>query len=577
MEKKEVSYVHQPHPRAFNHRTVFQLLDKRAEERRFEEAMILYDQQNTRQSLTFGELQCRSQVLAASLAAKGLGRGDRVALLLPNILEWAVSFMALNRLGANVVAVPLAESPGFIADVLSNLRCAGLICHLNPDQKKRKLLLDVIYKAKENSGKHSFIKHLVTVGGSIQWDDPGVAYQYEDLIASKFPTDLKLLQQNENKVQFDDPSVMLLTSGTTGRPKWIQHTNQSIVVALDIEPICVKYDCNSRGFNSFPFSWVPGLGSLCTVAVVGATWVFTSPGLLSKENAAELLLDVLSREKCNTAEFPPLLIHDIINNPSLLDRYDLSCLQRVSTGGQVVSHNQAAKFLDLLPNIEFTVGYGATETFTFVSTATYNRDGVANLEQYGWMDIAPHFEVKVTDPQGNILPVNIFGEIHVRCHAIFLHYLEDLKVNLKSKSPVGWWSSRDLGVMDEKGRIKIFGRMGDAIKRATDLLYPAQFELEIAKNHLVEKVTVVGVPDQRLYQEVCACVVLKDPASDHEVVRVELEEWYHQVWPADEDGLSNRPGYTIFLKEIPLTRTMKPDRNALKRLAVEKLGLQDVK
>ena len=131
-------------------------------------------------------------------------------------------------------------------------------------------------------------------------------------------------------------------------------------------------------------------------------------------------------------------------------------------------------------------------------------------------------------------------------------------------------------MMDDKGRIKIYGRTGDAINRATDTAYPAKFEVDIAKNHVVARVVVVGVPDQRLYEEVCACVILKDDAHP-ESQKIELEEWYEEMWPDNADGSSWRPGYTIYLKEFPMTRTMKPDRRVLRKIAVEKLGLEEEK
>ena len=128
-------------------------------------------------------------------------------------------------------------------------------------------------------------------------------------------------------------------------------------------------------------------------------------------------------------------------------------------------------------------------------------------------------------------------------------------------------------MMDGKGRIKIYGRTGDAINRATDTAYPAEFEVDITKHPLVAKVVVVGVPDQWLYEEVCACIILKDHVHP-DSQKVEMEEWYKEMWPDNADGSSWRPGYTIYLKEFPLTRTMKPDRRALRKIAVEKLGLE---
>ena len=261
---------------------------------------------------------------------------------------------------------------------------------------------------------------------------------------------------------------------------------------------------------------------------VGATCVFITPTLLLRETATEFILSVVSNERCTSGSLSPSFIYDVVNNSALQNKFDLVSSQRVSTGGQVLPRELVSKFLSLFPNLVLNVGYGATETFGFISNATYNKVNVTNSEEYEWMAIAPNFEVKVVDPNGRILPVCTTGEILIRGPTVFQEYLEDSQATRSSKSRTGWWSSGDVGVMDDKGRIKIYGRTGDAINRATDTAYPAKFEVDIAKNHVVARVVVVGVPDQRLYEEVCACFILKDDAHP-ESQKIELEEWYEEM------------------------------------------------
>ena len=308
----------------------------------------------------------------------------------------------------------------------------------------------------------------------------------------------------------------------------------------------------------------------------GVACVFIPPALLLRHTVTEFILSVVSSEKCTGGFLPPSLVYYVVNNSSLLKKFDRGCFENVSTGGQVLSRDLVSKFLSLFPNLVLNLDYGATETFALVSNATCNKGNVTSSEEYGCMEIAPNFEVKVVDPKGRILPVCTTGEILVRSPAIFHEYVEDSQATSSSKSRTGWWSSGDVGVMDDKGRIKIYGRTGDAINRATDTVYPSEFEVDIAKNPLVAKVVVVGVPDLRLYEEVCACVILKDHAHP-ESQKIELEEWYKEMWPDNAYGASWKPGYTIYLKEFPLTRTMKPDRHALRNIAVEKLRLEEEK
>ena len=581
METERVSYMHQPSPRRLEHRTISQMLDKRAAEHAQKEAIILYDEQRQRHCLTFGQFQRQSQSLAAALLAKGLSRGDRVALLLPNSLEFAVSFMALNRIGANVVVIPQGGSAEYIKGVLVQLKCVGLLCYVNEDETKRKALMDAIHDMKKTGliggDGESVMKCLVTLGAQVKWEAlMGLVHQYEELLSSQQPKDMNWLEKTEQKVQFDDPAVVMLSSGSTGIPKACQFTNQSVVVALDSVCAVLNFTCKSKRFSCSPFSWVPGLGGICAVASVGATCVSLPPALLLKDTATEFILSVVSSERCTSGSLSPSFIYDVVNNSSLLKKFDLGCFENASTGGQMLSRDLVSNFLNLFTNLVLNFGYGATETFAFVSNSTCNKENVTSSEEYGWMVIAPNFEVKVVDPNGRVLPVCTTGEVIVRGPAIFQEYLEDSQATSSSKSRTRWWSSGDVGVMDDKGRIKIYGRTGDAINRATDTVYPAEFEVDIAKSPLVAKVAVVGVPDQRLYEEVCACVILKDHARP-ESQKVELVEWYKKMWPENADGSSWKPGYTIYLKEFPLTRTMKPDRRALRKMAVEKLGLEEEK
>ena len=579
MEVGRVSYMHQPSPKRLEHRTISQMLDKRAAEHAQKEAIILYDEQRQRHCLTFSQFQRQSQSLAAALLAKGLGRGDNVGLFLPNCLEFAVSFMALNRIGANVIVIPQGGSAEYIKGVLVQLKCVGLLCYVDEDETKRKALMDAIHDMKKTGliGDGEYVmKCMVTLGAQVKWEAPtGLVHQYEELLSSQQPKDMNLLEKTEQSVQFDDPAVVLLTSGSAGLPKACQFTNQSVTVALDIFCAYLNFSSRSRRFICSPFSWVPGLGSICAIASVGAACVSLPPALLLKDTATEFILSVLSSERCTSGFLLPSLICDVVNNSLLLKKFDLGCFESVSTGGQVLSHGIVSKFLNLFPNLVLNLGYGATETFGLISNATC-KENVSNSEELGWMEIAPNFEVKVVDPNGRILPVCTAGEILIRGPAIFQEYLEDSQTTSSSKSRTGWWSSGDVGVMDDKGRIKIYGRTGDAINRATDTVYPAEFEVNIAKHPLVAKVVVVGVPDQRLYEEVCACVILKDHGH-FESRKFDLEEWYNEMWPDNADGTSWKPGYTIYLNEFPLTGTMKPDRRVLRKIAVEKLGLEEEK
>ena len=180
MEVERVSYMHQPSPKQLEHRNISQLLDERTAENEQKEAIILYDKQKQRHCLTFGQFQRQSQSLAAALLAKGLSRGDRVTLLLPTCLEFAMSFMALNRIGANVVVIPQGGTAEYIKGVLVQLKCVGLLCYVNEDETKRKALMDAIHDMKKTGliggDGESVMKCMVTLGAQVKWRHQRVSF-----------------------------------------------------------------------------------------------------------------------------------------------------------------------------------------------------------------------------------------------------------------------------------------------------------------------------------------------------------------------------------------------------------------
>ena len=142
MERK--SYFHQPLQKPLEHRALSQLLSLRAEEHPDREAIVLYDEARVRHSMTFGEYNTKFQALAAAFVEKGLRRGERVCLVSPNNLETAVSFTALDGLGANVVLLPQGLTSDDLVDSMTQVQCSALVCYLDEDEKLRKPSVDAV-------------------------------------------------------------------------------------------------------------------------------------------------------------------------------------------------------------------------------------------------------------------------------------------------------------------------------------------------------------------------------------------------------------------------------------------------
>ncbi|EDO27898.1 predicted protein, partial [Nematostella vectensis] len=118
-------------------------------------------------------------------------------------------------------------------------------------------------------------------------------------------------------------------------------------------------------------------------------------------------------------------------------------------------------------------------------------------------------EVKIVDANNKVVPRGEPGEICCRSECVFLGYLGNLEATSRAKSPQGWLHTEDLGTMDDQGMIEVIGRTSEIIKRATVKIFPGEIKAELLKNPLVADAIVIGVPDQRLHEEICACVVFR--------------------------------------------------------------------
>ena len=572
----EISYFHQPLITPLEHRTLPQLLDVRAAEHLDKEAIVLYDETRKRSRLTFGEYQTQSRALAAALLEKGLGRGDRVAIMSPNNMEYVISTMALLRIGANVINIIQGCTSDDILEILTALKCTALICLVDDDPIKSKPLSVAIHDAftvhKPNGDLPAF-KEVVTIGSPVECDSSrDHIHTYTKLLSSGHTLEKTNLSEVEKRVQFDDDALLLLTSGSTGVPKAVQYTHQGLVTSSITSGRIMRVTSDSRVYNDTPFTWAPGICcGLGLVPSVGSTVVFIPPVTTVRDRSIDFFLSVLQNEKCTNAALFPYHLFDMVAAGTSLRKYNLKHLQFAVTGGQPVPKALMNRMLSLLPKLKLILYYATTESMIITEQLVQKKN--VHTVPYGWMVLHPGVEMKIVNEEGRVLPVGSIGEVHVRGPMLFVEYLENPEATSQAISSTGWYNTSDMGEMNKSGQIKIYGHKGDAINRATDVLYPAEWEKVMAQNPLVAKVHIIGVPDQRLYEEMCACVVLKEH-NDLENKMAKLEDWYDLQWPLNADGLSWKPGYTIFLKTIPMTRNNKPDRRALKKIAIAKLGLE---
>ncbi|KAK3746024.1 hypothetical protein QZH41_003247 [Actinostola sp. cb2023] len=563
-----MSYIHKPALEPLEHRTIIQLFDTHANRDPEREVFVLYDESGQRSSYTFKQIQQQSLRLAASFLRIGWKKGERVAIQAPSGIEFLLSYMALNRIGALSILLPsgkpIEETIGF----LNRYKCQGVILFVRKDvQLTGEHVADLKKTIEESKVVMIDTEHSQVLGNGCS--------RFSNLLLTE-ETDFSKVLERQSQVQFDDLTEVTLTSGSTGEPKGVVRTHHCIVnsaliasklgFGIDFDPY-TRHSVD-RLFMDRPFYWAGGLLTITIALSTGCTLLTSPPIKTVKECDIEFLLKLLQNERCTSALLMPYLVVDIANYSGQMN-YDLSCLKAATTSGQPISNHIFEKVWSVAPNCKLINIYGMTECPSIASQVLGQQEGEEGF------DLNSLNELKIVDENIQVLPVGQMGEICLRSRSVFLEYLFNPDATSKTISRTGWVHTGDLGKMNSRGRFTITGRKGDMIKRATVKIFPAEVEKVLTKYDDVKDACVVGVPDVRLYEELCACIIPKK-GSALESDMADFEKWMSQTFTPDEQGLTLKPKYVLLVDDFPKTKTGKLDRKALKITAAKKLGIDPI-
>lgn len=565
----EKSYIHKPAIRPMEYRTLAQLYDYHTVLHPQKEAFVIYDNhdQPQRSVYTFQEVKDKSVEIAGLLLHIGITRGQRVALMAPNCIEFAWCFLALNRIGANAILIPMyGKREEDVGTTIQRLKCQAFLMFPSGDSAYDHKLLAIVDKIIDK-------RKIVNIGP--EKDDLFVINLKSLLGTTKL--DESEVHKQQDKVQFDDHAVALFTSGSTGEPKAVQYTNHAVtnesfthgmycfdLVAMDSAQ---SKSIETRIFNDRPFSYAACFfASFNLVFAMGCTLVTIPSKTSVKKGQTEFILRVLQDEKCTHGYLMPYVIHDVTSSQSTKN-FDLGNLKVIATFGQPIPKEHFSQLQNILPNCVLKNHYAMSEVIMAIKTFDDK-----SADAYDSMNVFPSTELKIVNDKKDVVAVGQKGEICVRSRVSFCGYLEDPKAEMRDIDTHGWIHTDDAGYIDDQGGLHVCGRMHEVITRAIDKIYPVEVERVLSLYPDIKAVAVVGVPDDRLYEEICACVIPK-LGSELGSSITEFDQWASSQWEADDLGLTRKQRYTLVFKEFPATKTGKIDRKTLKALAVEKLGL----
>ena len=475
---------------------------------------------------TYGQLDVLSTQVASSLKAAGLKKGDRVGLMLPNVPQFPIAYYGVLKAGG--VVVPM--------NVL--LKAPEVSFYLG-DSESRFLIVWEDFAAEALKGIES-LKPLTTYvalkPGSNE--PPAGTKSFMELMGGDPGFDME-------PTSGDDTAVILYTSGTTGKPKGAEITHSNLFMnchflsqtygSTDDDVLLVVLPM----FHSFGQSSVMNLG-----IHVGATLT-----LVPRFDATKVL-EVIQRDKVTLFSGVPTMYFALLHHPDA-EKYDTSSLRLCGSGGASLPAEvmQAFEKKFKAPILE---GYGLSETSP---TATFNK----SVEDRKVFSIGkPMFgvELKIFDEEGKALPPgkDNVGEIVIRGHNVMKGYWKNPEATAEAFKG-GWFHSGDLGYVDEEGYFFIVDRKKEMIIRGGFNVYPREVEEVIYAHPAVAEAAVIGVPDERLGEEVKAVVALKPgaKASEADIIAFVKERLAAYKYPRTIqflDTLPKGPTGKILKKEL---------------------------
>jgi fatty-acyl-CoA synthase len=562
MAKLTQSYVHGASDVPLIGDTIGAHFDKVAERWSDRDALIVR-QQNIRWS--YGELKAKVDALAAGLLALGLAPGDRVGIWSPNNAEWVITQFATAKAGLILVNINPAYRLAELEYALNKVGCKALITAAafktgDYIAMLRELAPEIDRSApgKLQAKRLPTLTTLIRIGA----DETRGFLRFDDVLSIGGERHHAALAELAAKLQFDDPINIQFTSGTTGAPKGATLTHHNILnngyfigEALrltDRDRVCIPvplYHC---------FGMV--LGNLACMTH-GSAMVYPAEGFDPLAT-----LEAVEAERCTALYGVPTMFIAELGHPDF-KRFDLTSLRTGIMAGSPCPIEIMKRCVSEMNMREVTIAYGMTETSP-VSTQTSCDDPLER--RVGTVGrVHPHVEIKIIDAEGRIVPLGTRGEFCTRGYCVMLGYWGDAERTAEAINSAGWMHTGDLATIDEDGYCNIVGRIKDMVIRGGENVYPREIEEFLFRHPKVEAVQVVGLPDLKYGEELCAWVKLKpDAAATAEEI---------QSFCKGQIAHYKIPRYIKFVDAFPMTVTGKVQKFLMREEMIKELGLSQQK
>jgi fatty-acyl-CoA synthase len=493
---------------------------------------------------TYRQFDADTDALARGLLAAGIQARDRVGIWSPNCPEWVLLQFATAKIGAILVNINPAYRSHELEFVLRQSEVRLLVSAESFRTTSYRAMIDEVGNGLDGLERVIFL-------GTPEWDE---------LFTSGQSADAGALARREAELAFDDPINIQYTSGTTGFPKGATLSHHNILNNGYFTGEMCAYTERDRVCIPVPFYHCFGmvLGNMAAVTH-GACIVIPAPGF---EPAATLR--ATADERCTSLYGVPTMFIAELALPDFAD-YDLSTLRTGIMAGSPCPVEVMKRVISEMHMAEVTIAYGMTETSPVSCQTRPDDDTERRVSTVG--RVHPHVEVKIINPDnGLVLPRGEPGEMCTRGYSVMLGYWNEPEKTAEAIDAARWMHTGDLAVMDEAGYLNIVGRIKDMVIRGGENVYPREVEEFLYTHPAIEDVQVIGVPDEKYGEELCAWVKLRPGA--------ELTEEDVRAFCVGKIAHYKVPRYVRFTEEFPMTVTGKVQKFKMRETSVTELGLQ---
>ena len=556
------SYVHGASDKPLIGQTIGRFFDEACARHAECEALVVRHQ-NVR--LTYAQLKSKVDALACGLLRLCLAPGERIGIWSQNTLEWTLTQFASAKAGLVLVNINPAYRRSELEYALNKVGCRALV--LSPAFKTSNYLEMIADLAPElghcepgllRSHRLPSLEMVIRMGAD---KSPGMI-SFDDLLRAPSREEFTALAVLSEKLQFDDPINIQFTSGTTGHPKGATLSHHNILNNGFFVGEAIKLVAGDRVCIPVPlyhcFGMVMGnLGCLTH----GATMVYPAEAF---EPLA--VLETVAQEKCTGLYGVPTMFIAALDHPRFAD-FDLSSLRTGIMAGSPCPIEVMKRVIGKMNMAEVTIAYGMTETSP-VSFQSGTDDPIdRRVSTVG--RVQPHLEVKIVDNEGRIVPRGQSGELCTRGYSVMLGYWDDEAKTKEAIDAGGWMHTGDLAVIDDEGFCNIVGRIKDMVIRGGENIYPREIEEFLYAHPKVLDVQVVGIPDQRFGEELCAWIILREGER--------LSEDEVREYCKGQIAHYKIPRYIRFVDSFPMTVTGKIQKFLIRQKMKEELGLDEAR